>query len=704
MKKLYFIAFIIMATTHANAEVIGFGDLTVPSNNDITQCMKGEFSGTIECQNVGLMSSINTYRIEATNLPEEITEFTIEVEGGFGPNGAWVKKTNGLFTCNDFNKGTFYINYSGRVSKNGTYTPWIKIENVNGSSSNYEEYHIAINVSAEACIYTGTGSSSQLIISSVNDEYVRFGEGIDLVPGGSYAIEAYLTSGTADDAFEWNIALNHKNGTYTIASGEIEGLTSSTYNFIVPSTLPDYDWARDDNGNIVGNAYVKIDDQYWPVDDGRRISLSYKPNKGKLNSHYSSGSDIYLVYSAPGATSYNLRYKKTTSSSWSTINNFGGDKLLWSFEPGEYDFQIQGVNNRGTGSWSENYILYSAYTQPFEVISNNISAPNNWDVQGSDGADKTFLFYIPTTTTVTVSTNFPESNFDTKIEVFDASGNTTGLYNDNYSGYNYFNGLLSEDSKILNSGYYYLVVDGNANDQGTFKVSLTIGGTSSYTVPFSVIGNTIEENNNWDVNGSDGADKAYRFNLNSDANLKVTTCFQETDYDTKVEIFNLDGTRTGYYVDDGGCNYLRQASTMDNVELTEGSYYLVIDGYAGQEGNFKVDVSINSLKSAAQSDANEYTVLSNVADLGKYDIMDISGESWNVQVYPNPSQEFLNINVSQEGNIRYELIDITGRVVLNAENSQNQIKINTSNIMNGLYLLNIHQGQHTHSEKILIKH
>ena len=76
-----------------------------------------------------------------------------------------------------------------------------------------------------------------------------------------------------------------------------------------------------------------------------------------------------------------------------------------------------------------------------------------------------------------------------------------------------------------------------------------------------------------------------------------------TDYDTKLEIFTADGncaaTTTGNYVDDATCtissvNPPSYAASLSNVTLGAGTYYIVVDGFSGQTGNYQVDVTVST--------------------------------------------------------------------------------------------------------------
>ena len=83
--------------------------------------------------------------------------------------------------------------------------------------------------------------------------------------------------------------------------------------------------------------------------------------------------------------------------------------------------------------------------------------------------------------------------------------------------------------------------------------------------------------------------------------ITVDLCSPITDYDAKLEIFTADEfcvyTSTGYYDDDGPFGSCPDSpapytpSLLENVMLTEGVYYIVVDGYGGDTGNYEIFVT-----------------------------------------------------------------------------------------------------------------
>ena len=129
-------------------------------------------------------------------------------------------------------------------------------------------------------------------------------------------------------------------------------------------------------------------------------------------------------------------------------------------------------------------------------------------------------------------------------------------------------------------------------------------------------------------------------------------------------------------------------TAVNRLYLTVGNtYYFMIDGYAGAVGSYSIGIH-----SVVTMGVNEFE--SNIRSLS---------------IYPNPANEELNINYNffNAENVAFQLIDLTGRVILNDSGSgiKNGTKtINVKNINNGIYLLRLSGAKGNSSRKIMIQH
>ena len=113
---------------------------------------------------------------------------------------------------------------------------------------------------------------------------------------------------------------------------------------------------------------------------------------------------------------------------------------------------------------------------PFTHQYSNVDHGDEWDVVGSDGSDGAYTFNLSQSTTISVTTCASYSDYDTKLEIFTASGEcvptTTSYYNDDYSCvYNNLRATLP--SCVLAAGTYYIFVDGFYGYTGNYQLDIT---------------------------------------------------------------------------------------------------------------------------------------------------------------------------------------------------------------------------------------
>ncbi|SVA78350.1 uncharacterized protein METZ01_LOCUS131204 [marine metagenome] len=114
--------------------------------------------------------------------------------------------------------------------------------------------------------------------------------------------------------------------------------------------------------------------------------------------------------------------------------------------------------------------------------------------------------------------------------------------------------------------------------------------------PFSHQYSNAGMGDDWLVQGSQGEDVAYTLNVSEATTFDVTMCNPGTAYDTKIEIFTANEecveTTTGNYNDDATCQFSALYSSLLGVTLQPGQYYVVVDGFAGQTGDYEILVTI----------------------------------------------------------------------------------------------------------------
>ncbi|HEY8367358.1 MAG TPA: T9SS type A sorting domain-containing protein [Bacteroidia bacterium] len=104
---------------------------------------------------------------------------------------------------------------------------------------------------------------------------------------------------------------------------------------------------------------------------------------------------------------------------------------------------------------------------------------------------------------------------------------------------------------------------------------------------------------------------------------------------------------------------------------------------------------IVGVKDANDCDAYKYITLEGYASLDNTEFNDI-------QVYPNPATSILSIK--NDKNIRYDLLDMTGKLIMNSTTFALSHTLSTEHIESGIYLLNLYtENNAVKTVKVVIK-
>jgi len=125
-------------------------------------------------------------------------------------------------------------------------------------------------------------------------------------------------------------------------------------------------------------------------------------------------------------------------------------------------------------------------------------------------------------------------------------------------------------------------------------------------LPFFATGSNVGMGDDWPVNSgsAQGADVAYTFDVYETVTIDVSLCAVATNYDCRVEIFTnddpecLNPVSTGYANDDGWIDCAIEQpdqqfepSLIEYATLVPGQYFIVVDGYDGDTGNYGITVT-----------------------------------------------------------------------------------------------------------------
>jgi len=198
--------------------------------------------------------------------------------------------------------------------------------------------------------------------------------------------------------WDWKIELIHSEGSYIYATGYIPlSWNYSTWQISTSSSLPtNYDWLRDEDGNIFGKVIVSgtdSDNIYHETE--KNIGVEFGPSKPIIYNHYPGGGSINLSYLSSGATSYKIFYDinsahpylgtgATEGNSPINVENLNSFELTNLSIGVPYFVAVKGYNSDGESVYSEEVTI--------KPITTN----------GSLGTDETWYGIINITNDVTV--------------------------------------------------------------------------------------------------------------------------------------------------------------------------------------------------------------------------------------------------------------------------------------------------------------
>ena len=158
-----------------------------------------------------------------------------------------------------------------------------------------------------------------------------------------------------------------------------------------------------------------------------------------------------------------------------------------------------------------------------------------------------------------------------------------------------------------------------------------------------------------------------------------------------------------------GWDPLTNSSTWENLTLPVGNYYAALELYSG--GN-TYDIRIlddNTVAQPGWSSAIWFPGDQAYTNGNAFAIRMIFGNNVNVnesqmsslELFPNPANDIININLKNNISSNYEILDISGKVLL-SDSFLNETRINTSDLKNGIYILRVLNDFKSFSKRITI--
>jgi hypothetical protein len=190
------------------------------------------------------------------------------------------------------------------------------------------------------------------------------------------------------------------------------------------------------------------------------------------------------------ANVYNNNYTCSSGGTKATINN-------GRLPQGQYFLVVDGYDG-ATGNYDlqiDYAYDYSISSLPYNATGSTSGKKNDWDVMYSDGEDVAYKLDLTSPIMLDITLCKSGTNYDTKLEIFNENGVSTGLYNDDDYTCS-ANGMYSAIYRAaLAPGRYFIVVDGYNGAVGNYNLSVSVSnGLAKEFVPINGLSKIIAKN------------------------------------------------------------------------------------------------------------------------------------------------------------------------------------------------------------------
>jgi hypothetical protein len=166
-------------------------------------------------------------------------------------------------------------------------------------------------------------------------------------------------------AWTWSIDLDFVGGSYKLPVG---GSLGSGYVIGAPFSLPDSEWVRDANGNILTKVRVTVKDSDGIFHTAVLIAgIEAPPNKPRLAARMVCSSTVELAYEAGAGTSFEAHYGPAAGPPYVGIGadqgsspiQVGAAQLLRlsGLAAGSYAFSVRASNQHGNSAFADPVLI-----------------------------------------------------------------------------------------------------------------------------------------------------------------------------------------------------------------------------------------------------------------------------------------------------------------------------------------------------------
>ena len=486
------------------------------------------------------------------------------------------------------------------------------------------------------------------------------------------------------------------------------------------TTLNNVDYSLHVGLNRPYYQYLAFDLRGW----GQIFGSACAVDPGDLN-------EMYQLSDDDGLQNVDYVHEAGKSGEWSI--DWSNQVNNWIFNDNTFDMKIRTTWRYSDGDAFSNPLEFGPIAAnnslkvhqnanrdtPANATTPHVGYPNNI---GQGSSEVIYSFSLSETSTVTMTTDDPETNYDTYLHLFDANQNVIAVNDDIPGG----GTTKSRITETLCAGTYYIVVEGYSSNEGDFtlylewlsseSMSISLSSTdascpaaSDGNVSLNVSGGVAPFQYSW----QDGSTSANLNNVPPGAYSVFVTdgCGQTEFADIFVGISDNEAPvalcRNLTYTLEPGESVFFDASQIDDgsydncsiqeiaIDIEQVSYDMVGDNF--------VTLTVYDDSGNQSSCTATVTV---IQDMGNPNSVRDLATGIPFSLQPNPTSEVVFVDLDgQNLSMAAQLLirDLTGRTLWSGPAVEGRIAIDLSTFRPGMYLVEIRDKDLAGIQRLMIQ-
>ena len=421
-----------------------------------------------------------------------------------------------------------------------------------------------------------------------------------------------------------------------------------------------------------------------------------------------------ITWNSTGASSYNIQYRITGTTTWSSVTTYSGPTIiLSSLTPAtQYDYHVQSDCNGNLSSWSniKNFTTASTPCNGPSVINVDSVTYNSAIISWNNTGAVTYeLEYKISTSGIwntisTVATSYYVSGLDTGVTY---EYHIRSICNGSISSFSVINSFTTlefctdpSSISLLDSSQSTISVQWDATNAASYEVRFKPEGLINWYYAFAsaemitlsgLIPETIYEIQVKSVCNSTNSNYS-----NSQLYQTAPACLDPQGINITVQNHNSvlvswNNSTVLYYE----FRYKETGTGLWNSDTVSVNQIQITNLLPAANYDFEVRCVCNPIDTSAYSQLISFNTTTSIPD---------ESEFLNTSVYPNPVNDVLNLATHSIGELEVRIFNVIGEEVkkLAFQPQQSDIKaINFEDLMPGIYILKVNSGKKSQVHKLM---